>query len=131
MVQFINAKENITQLQYEERQIQQKLIQESNTITAEELQILQQRNDAIELQLVERRRHLNELLDLAPFAISGDMLMQVSEQAEKEKQNHSSSPPDQKGKHQKNFENIKEANLIVNQKIEDGSYIDPFARFRN
>jgi DNA sulfur modification protein DndD len=80
------TKEIIIQLQYEERQIQQKLIQESNTITTEELQVLQQRNDAIEIQLTERKAQLNELLDLAPFAIAGDMLTQVVEQAEKEKQ---------------------------------------------
>ena len=79
-------KETIIQLQYEERQIQQKLIQENNTITTEELHALQQRSDAIELQLADKRIQLNELLDLAPFAISGDMLTQVVEQAEKEKQ---------------------------------------------
>lgn len=79
-------KETITQLQYDERQIQQKLINENNTITAEELQTLQQRSADIETELTEKRTRLNELLDLAPFAIAGDMLTQVQEQAEKEKE---------------------------------------------
>jgi len=79
-------RETITQLQYDERQIQQKLINENNTITAEELQLLQQRSTDIETELNEKRTRLNELLDLAPFAISGDMLTQVQEQAEKEKE---------------------------------------------
>lgn len=83
---ILETKETIIQLQYEERQIQQKLIQESNTITADELVVLQQRSDAIEIQLIEKRTLLNELLDLAPFAISGDMLTQVVEQADKERQ---------------------------------------------
>ncbi len=80
------AKEQIVQLQYEERQIQQKLIQESNTITEEELISLQSRCDEIDLQLTEKKVLLNELLELAPFAISGDMLTQVIEQADKERQ---------------------------------------------
>ncbi|MDI9312236.1 MAG: DNA sulfur modification protein DndD [Limnohabitans sp.] len=79
-------RETITQLQYDERQIQQKLINENNTITAEELQALQQRSTGIEAELNEKRTRLNELLDLAPFAIAGDMLTQVLEQAEKEKE---------------------------------------------
>jgi DNA sulfur modification protein DndD len=79
-------RETITQLQYDERLIQQKLINENNTITAEELQLLQQRGSDIETELNEKRTRLNELLDLAPFAIAGDMLTQVQEQAEKEKE---------------------------------------------
>jgi DNA sulfur modification protein DndD len=78
-------KENIVQLQYEERQIQQKLIQENNTITTEEIEQLQQRSTTIETELNDKRSRLNELLDFAPFAIAGDMLTQVKEQAEKEK----------------------------------------------
>ena len=78
-------KEIIDQLRYDEREIQQKLIQESNTITEEEVQVFQTRNTDIEIKLNDHRNELNELLDLAPFAIAGDMLTQVTEQLEKEK----------------------------------------------
>lgn len=77
-------KEKIIQLRFEEREIQQKLIQENNTITHEELESFQSRKDEIEKELVEQQKTLNELLELAPFAIAGDMLTQIVEQAEKE-----------------------------------------------
>lgn len=83
---ILEYKESIDQLRYDERQIQQKLIQESNTITDEDFQVYQSRNTEIETQLTDQRNELNELLDLAPFAIAGDMLTQVAEQLEKEKE---------------------------------------------
>jgi len=76
--------EQIDQLRYDERQIQQKLIQESNIITAEELETLHKRSDELEIQIEEQKKYLNELLELAPFAIAGDMMTLVSEQLEKE-----------------------------------------------
>lgn len=81
-IQEIN--EQIDQFRYEERQIQQKLIQESNIITAEELEVLHSRSDELGIKIDEQKKELNDLLELAPFAIAGDMLMQVSEQVEKE-----------------------------------------------
>ena len=77
-------KESIAELSYDERQIQAKLINENNTITAEELEILRNKNNKIELELIENKNKLNELLELAPFAIAGDLLIQVKEQAERE-----------------------------------------------
>lgn len=79
-------REAIDRLSYDEREIQQKLIQESNTITDEEFNELRLRNNDIDTELASQRTQLNELLDLAPFAIGGDMLSQVSEQLEKEKE---------------------------------------------
>lgn len=76
--------ETIDQLKFEERQIQQKLIQESNVITSEELQQLHNRSDELEQQIEEQKKYLNELLEFAPFAMAGDMLSMVSEQLEKE-----------------------------------------------
>ncbi len=83
-ISIAEKKELIDQLRYDERGLQQKLVQENNIITADELQALQQRNDEIEILLTEQKSQLTELLELSPFAISGDMLMQVSEQLEKE-----------------------------------------------
>lgn len=81
---ILEKKEQIEQLRYDERGIQQKLIQENNIITAEELQELRHRNEQIETQLEQQKSHLTELLELSPFAIAGDMLIQISEQIEKE-----------------------------------------------
>jgi DNA sulfur modification protein DndD len=80
------TKENIDELKFEERQIQEKLIQENNVISEEELQSLYLRKDKIELEIQDQLKDLKELLDLAPFAIAGDMQTQVLEQIEKEKE---------------------------------------------
>ncbi|MBC7408609.1 MAG: AAA family ATPase [Arcicella sp.] len=80
----VEVRESIDELKYEERQIQQKLIQESNIITSDELSALQNRSDVIHNEIEEQRKQLNELLEIAPFAIAGDNLMLISEQAEKE-----------------------------------------------
>lgn len=80
------TKEKIDELKFEERQIQEKLIQENNAISEEELQALYIRKDKIEFDIQEQLKELKELLDLAPFAIGGDMLTQVLEQVEKEKE---------------------------------------------
>lgn len=83
---IITTKEKIDELRYEERQIQEKLIQENNVITAEELIELRKRSDAIDIEIQTQVKDLKELLDLAPFAIAGDMKTQVLEQIEKEKE---------------------------------------------
>jgi DNA sulfur modification protein DndD len=80
------TKENIDELKFEERQIQEKLIQENNVISEEELQSLYLRKDKIEIEIQDQLKDLKELLDLAPFAIAGDMQTQVLEQIEKEKE---------------------------------------------
>lgn len=78
--------EKISQYHYELNQIQQKLIQENNTITAEDVAKFQHRADEIEKELSQKRTELNQLLELAPFAIAGDMMLQVIEQADKERE---------------------------------------------
>jgi len=83
---IVETREKITQLQFQERQIQEKLITENNVITADELYELQGRSNELESFLDQKKEQLTELLDLAPFAIAGDMLSQVMEQAEKEKE---------------------------------------------
>lgn len=79
-----NTKEQIDELRYEERQIQTKLIQANNTISAEELEKLRLRYEEIETSINEYKSQLNELLDLAPFAIAGDLMTQIWEQNENE-----------------------------------------------
>ena len=79
-------RDNKDRLNYDEREIQQKLIQESNTITDEEFNALRARNNEIDNELADQRTQLNELLELAPFAIGGDLLSQVSEQLDREKE---------------------------------------------
>lgn len=81
-------KEQIDVLRYEERQIQTKLIQANNLISAEELDKLRIRFDEIETSLENYKSQLNELLDLAPFAIGGDMMTQILEQSDAETKNN-------------------------------------------
>jgi DNA sulfur modification protein DndD len=72
--------ELMDELKYDDRQIQQKLIQENNIITREELELLHKRSDDIDANIDQYRIQLNELFDLAPFAVAGDLFMQVYDQ---------------------------------------------------
>jgi DNA sulfur modification protein DndD len=76
--------EAIDELKYDDRQIQQKLIQENNIISSEELEGLHSRSDEIDTSVEQYRTQLNDLFDLAPFAVAGDLFMQVSDQLKSE-----------------------------------------------
>ncbi|MEN9609268.1 MAG: hypothetical protein RLZZ628_82 [Bacteroidota bacterium] len=77
-------KERNQSLRFESNQYQNKLIKEGNKITAEEVNALRKRNEAIEKDTEKVLEALRELLDLAPFAIAGETMLDISEQVEKE-----------------------------------------------
>lgn len=79
-------KENISRLRYESKLIQDRLIQEANVISTEDLAQMRYRSDEVEVKLGTLKENLNKLLDYAPFAIAGDLLVQVSEQSDLENQ---------------------------------------------
>lgn len=69
---------------YEIRLIQERLIKESNIITADEVFSLQTRKDEIDLKLEDAKVKLRDMLELAPFAMNGDQLLLLMDQLEKE-----------------------------------------------
>lgn len=81
---IIENREKIDDLRGEIRQIQETLIRQNNQITTEQLDDLHKRSDEIEIQIANHKEEINKVLELAPFAISGDLLMQVSDQSTQE-----------------------------------------------
>ena len=77
-------RELIVELRFEVSQIQERLIKEGNTISVEELQKLQKKEVEIRQSLDEAKEKLKDLLELAPFAIAGDWMLQIAEQSEQE-----------------------------------------------
>ena len=78
------AKDSIIELRHEVSQIQERLIKEGNTISIEELQRLQKKEAEIRILLDEAKEKLKDLLELAPFAMAGDWMLQVSDHLEQE-----------------------------------------------
>ena len=77
-------KDLIIEIRHEVSQIQERLIKEGNTISIEELQKLQKKEAEIRQSLDEAKEKLKELLELAPFAMAGEWMLQVAEQVEQE-----------------------------------------------
>jgi len=77
-------KERNQSLRYESNQYQNKLIKEGNKITLDELEALRSRKEEIENETSKVLGELREHLDLAPFAIAGEIMLEISEQIDKE-----------------------------------------------
>jgi len=71
--------------QSESNEIQMKLIQEGNMMTLEQLNELKTEEVELTKKINEIQDGLKELFDLIPFGLSGETLMEVSNQLEKEK----------------------------------------------
>ncbi|AEE51794.1 AAA family ATPase [Haliscomenobacter hydrossis] len=79
-----DLKEKNQSLRFESNQYQNKLIKEGNKITLDELESLRRRNEDIEQENFKVLNELKDFLDLAPFAIAGESMLEISEQIEKE-----------------------------------------------
>lgn len=73
-------------LQKTREDIQKQLILEGKGVTVEELEKLRQEKNSKELQFKELQEEFRDLLELAPFAIAGNLMVQVVEQVDKESQ---------------------------------------------
>src|SRR5690554_7268494 len=71
--------------QSESNEIQMKLIQEGNMMTLEQLNDLKTKEAELTKKINDIQDGLKELFDLIPFGLSGETLMEVSNQLEKEK----------------------------------------------
>lgn len=71
--------------QSESNEIQMKLIQEGNMMTLEQLNQLKQEELSLTEKINSIQNDLKELFDLIPFGLSGEILMEVSNQLENEK----------------------------------------------
>lgn len=79
-----DLKERNQSLRFESNQYQNKLIKEGNKITLDELESLRRRNEDIEQENFKVLNELKDFLDLAPFAIAGESMLEISEQIERE-----------------------------------------------
>lgn len=75
--------ENIS-LHYESNEYQKKLIKYGNKISPEELESLRRKAEEVNERYNKCLQDLHNLLDIAPFAIAGDIMTEISEQIEKE-----------------------------------------------
>lgn len=75
--------ENIS-LHYESNEYQKKLIKHGNKISPEELESLRRKEQEVDERYNRCLQDLHSLLDIAPFAIAGDIMIEISEQIEKE-----------------------------------------------
>ena len=65
---------------YESDKIQELLIKEKNQITIEEMNRLKDEEEELSVELKDLESELKEFYDLLPFALSGNVLAEVSEQ---------------------------------------------------
>ncbi len=70
----------------ESNEWQEKLIRQGSSITVQKLRELQEKKKELGEQKERLQNKLKEYLDLAPFAIMGDLTNQIKEQVDKEKQ---------------------------------------------
>ncbi|WNJ17167.1 DNA sulfur modification protein DndD [Pontibacter sp. G13] len=68
----------------ESNSLQEKLIREGSSITLEKLKELKDKKEGLEEEQRELRNRFKEMLDLAPFAIAGDLFFSIEQQLEKE-----------------------------------------------
>lgn len=78
------AIEEIAVLQTEKDSLQEKLIREGNAISVEELERLKAGLETIKEKDVKLKSQLREMLDIAPFAISGKLFCEAIAQSELE-----------------------------------------------
>ena len=79
-----NTDEAIEKLRIEKESLQERLIREGNAISAEELAGLRLLLQELKNKDATLKGKLRDMLDIAPFAISGDLLNRVREQVDKE-----------------------------------------------
>lgn len=84
-------------------QLQEKLIREGNALTVNELTDLKHIREKLTQEANTTRNKIKDLLDIAPFAISGHLFMKVKVQHEREQDKKSANPI----LYKKKFEKIK------------------------
>lgn len=72
-------------------QLQEKLIREGNSLNANELADLKKVREKLSSEANAIKSRINELLDIAPFAISGELFFKVKEQLLREQESKSKS----------------------------------------
>lgn len=100
--------EKLTNKQLSE-QYQEKLIREGNSLSVNELLELKKVREKLTNEANVLKNKLKDLLDIAPFAISGKLFMDVKEQFEKEaeKKQSSVSPKLLKRKYEKLYDDLR------------------------
>jgi DNA sulfur modification protein DndD len=88
-------------------QYQEKLIREGNSISISELKSLKELRDTLKIKDTQFKNDLRELLELAPFAISGKKLLEMANQVDYES-NHLQTDQNQSIINEKLFEIKKE-----------------------
>jgi DNA sulfur modification protein DndD len=73
-------------------QLQEKLIREGNALSVNELADLKEVREQLTTEANTIKNKIKDLLDIAPFAISGQLFMNVKEQQEKEQERKSANP---------------------------------------
>lgn len=73
-------------------QLQEKLIREGNALTVNELTDFKKIREKLSSESNTIRNKIKDLLDIAPFAISGQLFMDVKAQHEKEQEKKSANP---------------------------------------
>jgi DNA sulfur modification protein DndD len=71
---------------HQSSKIQDTLIRDSGSMTTEQLDLLQKEKEALEIKYNGLKNGLKDFLDLIPFALAGETLLAVSEQAKIEQQ---------------------------------------------
>ncbi|WP_136468585.1 DNA sulfur modification protein DndD [Flagellimonas onchidii] len=95
--------EQITHLNQQSNQLQEKLIREGNSITLEELTALKRERDSLKKESIEIKGELNSILELAPLVMAGKKLTELKNQLDFE------------------FENNIGANKVVKKELENFS----------
>lgn len=95
-------------------QLQEKLIREGNALTVNELTDLKKLREKLTSEANTIRNKIKDLLDVAPFAISGQLFMDVKSQHEKEQEKKLANPT----LYKKKFEKIN-ADLIKSFKTQN------------
>lgn len=75
-----------TALKFQSDEIQRKLIQDGNKMTLEELEDLKRQEEILVGKIQHLEGELKESFDLVPFALAGNVLLNISSQVEKEEQ---------------------------------------------
>lgn len=84
--QIDKLKEERNSNKFESNQIQEKLIREGNKMTVEELNILKDEEAALSAKIELLQESLKDSFDLIPFGLTGELMLDVSNQLEKESQ---------------------------------------------
>lgn len=84
--QIDDLKHEKNQKEKESEEIQRRLIRDGEKMTLEELNTLKKEQEELDKKKIDIQDKLKDLFDIIPFALSGDILMSISEQLNNERQ---------------------------------------------